>query len=79
MTGHNSDAIAPKESSSKILHVDIPEPVYWHLKRCAIESQMSMKSFVTELGRTASPITLASLTSGTEVIDHSEASDEKAA
>lgn len=78
MTGHNSDATVPKALPSKVLHVDIPEPIYWHLRRCAIESQMSIKGFVTELGRTASPVKLSSLISGTEVIDHSEASHGKA-
>ena len=66
-------------NTTKVLHVDIPEPVYWHLRRCAIESQLSMKAFVTELGRTASPIKLAILTSDQEVIENSEASHGKAA
>lgn len=79
MTSHNSDATAPKDSPTKILHVDIPEPVYWHLRRCAIESQMSMKAFVTELGRTASPIKLTTLAPDREVINESDQIERKAA
>lgn len=50
-------------SRTKVLHVEIPEPTYWHIRKCAIESQMSMKDFVAELGRTASPFQLKILDS----------------
>ena len=79
MTGYNSDATGPKDSPTKILHVEIPEPVYWHLRRCAIESQMSLKAFVTDLGRTASPFKLRSLDSYRKINDESESIERKAA
>ena len=62
----SNDRPAAGPSSSvrtKVLHVEIPEPTYWHIRKCAIESQLSMKDFVAELGRTASPFQLKILDS----------------
>ena len=58
MTEHNSHRTSNNAIQTKVLHVEIPEPTYWHIRKCAIESQMSMKDFVAELGRTASPFQL---------------------
>jgi hypothetical protein len=33
-------------SETKILNVEIPESVYWHVRKCATESRMSMKDFM---------------------------------
>lgn len=75
MTSHNSIAAASKESQTKILHINIPESVYWHLRRCAIESKLSMKAFVVELGRTATPTKLISPTSSQNAICHMDGID----
>jgi hypothetical protein len=47
------------ETPTKVLNVEIPESVYWHVRRCATESRMSMKDFMSIFCKTASPITLA--------------------
>lgn len=68
----SNDRPAAGPSSSvrtKVLHVEIPEPTYWHIRKCAIESQLSMKDFVTELGRTASPFQLKIMDSDLRVKD----------
>lgn len=53
---HPTDQI--DSARTKVLHVEIPESTYWYIRKCAIESQLSMKDFVAELGRTASPFQL---------------------
>lgn len=67
------------EERSKVLHVDIPESVYWHIRQCAIESRMSVKAFVAELGRTASPLPGGSVHTAREAVDDSEACNRRAA
>lgn len=41
---------------TKVLNVQIPEPVYWHVRFCASESRMSVKAFMAEFCKTAKPI-----------------------
>ncbi len=72
--GDNRPAADPIRSiRTKVLHVEIPEPTYWHIRKCAIESQMSIKDFVTELGRTASPFQLQIMDSDVRVKDEPNA------
>lgn len=42
-----------------MLNVVIPEATYWHLRRCATASQMSMKEFMAEFCKTATPFSSA--------------------
>jgi len=39
--------------NTRVLNVAIPESVYWHLRQCATESRLSMKEYMTEIGRQA--------------------------
>ena len=41
---------------TKVLNVLIPETVYWHIRFCASESRMSVKQFMAEFCRTATPM-----------------------
>lgn len=56
MPDDNRSLPSSRINRTKVLHVDIPESIYWHIRHCAIESRLSMKAFVTELGRTAFPL-----------------------
>lgn len=49
--------------STKVLNVVIPESAYWQLRKCATESQMSMKEFMAEFCKTATPIFIEPVTS----------------
>lgn len=69
MTDHNSHRTSNNTTQTKVLHAEIPEATYWHIRKCAIESQLSMKDFVAELGRTASPFQLKILDSELRVKD----------
>lgn len=44
------------ESPTKVLNVSLPEAIYWHVRKCATESQMSVKAFMAVFCRTAKPI-----------------------
>ena len=48
-----ADATLP----NKVLNVSVPELVYWHIRRCASESRMSIKAFMSEFCKAAKPIT----------------------
>lgn len=41
---------------TKVLNVSVPAKVYWHIRRCAAESRMSVKAFMSEFCQTATPI-----------------------
>lgn len=41
---------------TRVLNAKVPEQVYWHIRRCAIESRLSIKDFMAEFCKTASPI-----------------------
>jgi hypothetical protein len=41
---------------TKVLNVSLPEAIYWQIRRCASESQMSVKAFMAVFCRTAKPI-----------------------
>lgn len=43
-------------TSKKVLNVEVPEVVYWHIRKCATESRMSMKEFMSVFCTTATPI-----------------------
>jgi len=45
-----------KPESTRILNVEIPESEYWHVRKCATESRMSMKEFMAEFCKMARPI-----------------------
>ncbi len=53
---------------TKVLNVEIPEPVYWHIRSCATESRMSVKAFMTEFCKTATslPVSVDSSHSNTD-------------
>lgn len=55
MAKDNSGATGPSVVRNKVLHIVLPEAIYWNLQSCAIESRMSLKAFVIELGRAATP------------------------
>ena len=52
------DSGSPAKSllSCKTINVEVPEAVYWHIRRCATESKMSMKEFMGLFCGTATPI-----------------------
>lgn len=39
----------------KVLNVAIPESIYWHIRRCATDSRMSVKEFMAKFCKTAKP------------------------
>ena len=41
---------------SRALNVLLPEDVYWQLRRCAIQSRMSLKEFMIGFCRRAEPV-----------------------
>jgi hypothetical protein len=41
---------------TKVLNVSVPTSVYWHIRRCASQSRMSVKAFMSEFCQTATPI-----------------------
>lgn len=43
-------------SPNKVLNVSVPASTYWHIRRCASESRMSVKAFMAKFCRTATPI-----------------------
>ena len=42
-TGTATDTKTP----TRTINVEVPEPVYWHIRKCAIESRLSMKEYMT--------------------------------
>ena len=79
MTDTTSTSIVPGTVPTKVLHVDSPETTYWHIRQCAIESRMSMKGFVAELGRKALPIKLDTTDSDQDFTNESDSSGRTAA
>ena len=54
---HVVSTTAPlKPESTRVLNVEIPESEYWHVRKCATESRMSMKEFMAEFCKMAKPI-----------------------
>lgn len=49
----NNDRQNEEPLRTKVLNVVIPEATYWHLRRCATASQMSMKEFMATFCLTA--------------------------
>jgi hypothetical protein len=41
---------------TRALNVEIPETVYWHVRRCATESRLSLKEFMATFCRSAKPV-----------------------
>jgi len=39
----------------RTLNVEVPEEVYWHVRKCAIESRLSMKQFMSMFCLDAKP------------------------
>jgi hypothetical protein len=47
MNNSTGSTSTERDSSPKrVLNVEIPESVYWHVRQCATESRMSMKDFM---------------------------------
>lgn len=63
----------------KVLHILLPEESYWHLQQCAIESRMSLKDYMAELGRNARPFVRDTADPNSGVSDATDASISKAA
>lgn len=55
------------DQQTKALNVVLPDDVYWHLRKCAIQSRMSLKEFMIQFCRRAEPIPL---------LDDSDKSDQ---
>lgn len=45
-----------KPKPTRILNVEIPETEYWHIRKCATESRMSLKQFMAVFCKTARPV-----------------------
>ena len=41
--------------ASRTINVEVPEQVYWHIRRCATQSRLSMKDFMAKFCREARP------------------------
>ncbi len=41
--------------ASRTINVEVPEAVYWHIRKCATQSQLSMKDFMAKFCREAQP------------------------
>lgn len=54
--GGSSDSVPV---SQKVLNVSIPDVVYWHIRRCAADSRMSVKAYMAAFCQTAKPIVTA--------------------
>jgi hypothetical protein len=39
----------------RTLNVEVPEEIYWHVRKCATESRLSMKEFMAIFCREAHP------------------------
>ena len=42
------------EAVLRTLNVEVPEEVYWHIRKCATESRLSLKHYMAKFGREAS-------------------------
>ncbi len=43
------------EARKRTINVEVPETVYWHVRKCATESRLSMKEYMTRFCQEASP------------------------
>jgi hypothetical protein len=41
-----NDSASTITNATRTLNVEIPEAIYWHVRKCATESRMSMKDFM---------------------------------
>lgn len=41
--------------SKRTINVEVPDSVYWHIRKCAIESQLSMKDYMSRFCLEAFP------------------------
>lgn len=61
MIHKESDSQEPSVSeNTRVLNVAIPESVYWHLRQCATESRLSMKDYMSKIGKRAKAIDMQS-------------------
>lgn len=72
-TGTPNETVIP----TKVLNVVIPEATYWHLRRCATASKMSMKEFMAIFCLTATPVIPEASPATTSITNHGE--DERKA
>jgi len=42
-----------RKEVSRTINVEVPEEVYWHVRRCATQSRLSMKEFMARFCREA--------------------------
>jgi len=52
---HIQQANATDKVRLRTLNVEIPDETYWHVRRCATESRLSPKEFVSSFCREAHP------------------------
>jgi hypothetical protein len=45
----------PDVSAQRTINVEVPDAVYWHVRRCAIDSQLSMKDYMATFCQEAKP------------------------
>lgn len=43
------------ETPTRTINVEVPNSVYWHIRKCAIESQLSMKDYMSKFCMEAFP------------------------
>jgi hypothetical protein len=43
------------EPKLRTLNVEVPEEVYWHVRKCATESRLSMKEYMARFCQEARP------------------------
>lgn len=57
MSTTNEETFPVTEATNvRVLNVEIAERAYWHVRKCAAESRMSLKQFMTEFCLSAKPI-----------------------
>lgn len=49
-------AFYPRHQNMRAINVNVPDEVYWHVRRCATASRMSLKEYMTAFCRQAQPL-----------------------
>lgn len=47
--------VVETEARTRTINVEVPETVYWHVRKCATESRLSMKEYMTMFCQEAWP------------------------
>ena len=45
-----------QDSKTRTLNVEIPEEIYWHVRKCATDSRLSVKDYMAVFCKEAKPI-----------------------